>query len=262
MAAPSRGRTCGIGGDSRLVALGTQAEEVRDFDEQAARRRRFDHEAIEQIRSGFQPLVVGAAGHQDDRWQVVPGFLFTDLLQDLQTVLVRHAQVEQHGEIVGCSVARRRQQRRPAGYASLGTQADLAQLGGDGRLHGRIVVNKQHRPFAVGGHLLRHLRPLRHLAGIDPEADEEGETAALSWRALDADLAAHQIDQLLADGEPQAGAAVAARCRRVGLREGVEQARSLALGEPDAFIDDGNDEIGRALVDGIGANANDDVALL
>ena len=60
MAAPSRGRTGGTGGASRFFARCTQTKEVRDFDEQAARRRRFDHEAIEQISSGLEPPILDA----------------------------------------------------------------------------------------------------------------------------------------------------------------------------------------------------------
>ena len=44
-------------------------------------------------------------------------------------------------------------------------------------------------------------------------------------RALDPDLAAHQLDELLGDRQPQAGAAVLARRRAVGLGEGLEQSR-------------------------------------
>src|SRR6185312_14237326 len=50
------------------------------------------------------------------------------------------------------------------------------------------------------------------------------------------DLAAHQFDQLLADGQPQAGAAVAARDRGVGLREWLEQSSGLFGRQADARV--------------------------
>ena len=52
--------------------------------------------------------------------------------------------------------------------------------------------------------------------------------AALARLALDPDLAAHQLGQLLADRQAEAGAAVLARGRGVGLLEGLEQLRASA----------------------------------
>ena len=46
--------------------------------------------------------------------------------------------------------------------------------------------------------------------------------------ALDADLAAHQLDELAADRQAQAGAAELARGRGVGLAEGLEEALLIA----------------------------------
>ena len=48
---------------------------------------------------------------------------------------------------------------------------------------------------------------------------------ALARRCSHADLAAHQLDELPADRQAEAGAAVAARRRAVGLRERLEQLR-------------------------------------
>jgi hypothetical protein len=57
-------------------------------------------------------------------------------------------------------------------------------------------------------------------------------------RALDADLAAHQFDQPLADRQPESGAAVFSRHAVVGLLEGLEQSR-LRLGvDADAGVAD------------------------
>ena len=60
-------------------------------------------------------------------------------------------------------------------------------------------------------------------ARLRPDGDREPERAAPARLALHADRAAHQLDQLLADREPQAGAAVPPRRRAVGLRERLEQ---------------------------------------
>ena len=54
--------------------------------------------------------------------------------------------------------------------------------------------------------------------------------------ALDPDASAHQLDQALADGQPEAGAAVAPRGRGVDLAEGLEQP-VLAVGrDADAGV--------------------------
>ncbi len=57
------------------------------------------------------------------------------------------------------------------------------------------------------------------------ERHREEEARAAARLALDADLAAHQVDELLRDREAEAGAAEAARGRAVGLRERLEEPR-------------------------------------
>ena len=66
-----------------------------------------------------------------------------------------------------------------------------------------------------------------------PEPRGEVERAALAGLALDPDPAAHQLDQLRRDGQPQAGAAVLARRRAVGLGERRRRSAScLSAGMP------------------------------
>ena len=55
------------------------------------------------------------------------------------------------------------------------------------------------------------------------EAGSEPERRPAARLALDADPAAHELDEAPADGQPQAGAAEAPRGGSVGLREGLEQ---------------------------------------
>ncbi len=66
--------------------------------------------------------------------------------------------------------------------------------------------------------------------------------AALSRLALEPDVAAHHLHQPLADGEPEPGAAVSARDRRIGLAERPEEAIALLAGEADAAIGHGEAE--------------------
>jgi hypothetical protein len=69
-----------------------------------------------------------------------------------------------------------------------------------------------------------------------PERNDEPEGAALAGRALDADLAAHQQDQPLADRQPEPGAAVLAGHAVVGLLEGLEQPRLRLRLDADAGV--------------------------
>ena len=64
----------------------------------------------------------------------------------------------------------------------------------------------------------------------------EAEGAALARRADDGQFAAHQLDQPAGDGQPQAGTAVLARGRGIGLRKGIENAGELVGGNADAGI--------------------------
>lgn len=62
------------------------------------------------------------------------------------------------------------------------------------------------------------------------------ELAALARCAADADLAAKQLGDLLADGQAQAAAAITARCRSVGLGEGIEDAVEKFGGDADSGV--------------------------
>ena len=126
-----------------------------------------------------------------------------------------------------------------------------------------------------------------------PEADEGVETGldlglhALGQRerhpeagadpqlAVDVDRAALEVDEVLDDRQAEAGAAVVAGDRVVGLGEGLEQAGASLLGDADAGVDDlegdlsGSDPAGtgpddhRALVgelDRVGGQVEEDLA--
>ena len=105
----------------------------------------------------------------------------------------------------------------------------------------------------------------------------EPEGRSLPLDAFDADFAAHGFDQALGNGQPQPGAAEAARGRSVHLLEGAEQQADLVGGNADArvphlnadfypvfafrFKPDLNDDFapGREL-DGVAAQVDQDLA--
>ena len=72
----------------------------------------------------------------------------------------------------------------------------------------------------------------------DAQARGEPEAAARAGLALHAHVATHQARQVARQGQAQARAAVAARGRRVGLLEGVEQARQRVGGDAFAGVAD------------------------
>src|SRR5581483_8015392 len=87
---------------------------------------------------------------------------------------------------------------------------------------GLVVVDDEH-PFARGNAAV----PAVGVAGrAAAEADGEPESRTVARLALDADAAAHQLGQLLGNGEAESGAGMATRGRGVHLAEGPEQALS------------------------------------
>ena len=78
------------------------------------------------------------------------------------------------------------------------------------------------------------------------------EAAALAEQAVGADLPTHQLDQPAADGEAQAGAAIFAGRRVVGLFEGFEELFLLGRAEADAAVLDLEAQPDRLVVAGGG----------
>ena len=95
-----------------------------------------------------------------------------------------------------------------------------AQVGGDGQHPLRVVRG------LADAHVADHLQQ----RAFEPE----GRT--LAGFGVDADLAAHQVDDAFADGQAQAGAAVQAGGGSIGLGEGVEQALLLGVADADAGV--------------------------
>lgn len=74
------------------------------------------------------------------------------------------------------------------------------------------------------------------------QPDEEGEGAATAWGTLEPDAATHYPDELFADGETEAEAAVTARVGQIGLHEGGEDVGVQFGGNADAGVTDGDFE--------------------
>ena len=90
-------------------------------------------------------------------------------------------------------------------------------------------------------HQRRHRGPFRHRHRFlqHRQRNHEAEGGALLRRAAHFDVTAHQAHQLLADRQPQAGAAEALRHRGGRLAEVLEQPALLLAGHADAAVADG-----------------------
>ena len=90
-------------------------------------------------------------------------------------------------------------------------------------------------------HQRRHRGPFRHRHRLlqHRQRNHETERGALLRRAAHFDLSAHQAHKLLADRQPQAGAAEALRHRGGRLAEVLEQPALLLAGHADAAVADG-----------------------
>ncbi len=96
----------------------------------------------------------------------------------------------------------------------------------------RIAIHDQHAQILKCARSPAHGRWAARL--LKPDREPEGRT--LAGYALDPDLAAHELDELLADREPETGAAVSTRRRSVLLREAVEDDRLTASADSNTTV--------------------------
>ena len=123
---------------------------------------------------------------------------------------------------------------------------------------GLIVVHHQYAPATERG----DGGQARHWRGLCGEGERKGKLTAFSDLALHLDLSAHEPDQALRDGEAESGSAVAARHRRVRLRELLEDRANVFGCNADARVADGESQL-HVIVGGQGRrDRNDDLTLL
>ena len=153
-------------------------------------------------------------------------------------------------------------QRFPAVAGDAAGTAEQAQHAGGDDLIGGVVLGDQDAAAAGNG---AGRDGLRCRPACRRAAHRKPELAAFAKRAGDPDFAAEQADDLLADGQPEAAAAIAACRRGIRLGEGVEDRRqgvpgnadpAVLNGKPDeaavaAFFDFQDDAAGFGKLDGI-----------
>jgi len=96
---------------------------------------------------------------------------------------------------------------------------------------------------------------------IDRKAQPDAETRPLIDDAFRRDFAAHQLDNVAADRQAEAGAAIAARMRTVRLLELLEHARQLIFGDADACVANRDDQI-NVVADPVAIDFHQHVAVL
>ena len=198
---------------------------------------RFGQHAIEMNALGGAQQIVAAVcrRHEDDRHlrnQLQLGLL-PDFAGQSDAVHHRHLPVGEHqpeGVIGATGLTQVLQcfcRRRRFGDAALPGAQQFAQ----NMPRSGFVIGNQHAQAVYAVNRPRLARVGRHRV-----AHLEAESASLTEAADDADLAAHQLYQPLADGQAEAGAAVAAGDRTIGLGEGREQLFYLSGRHADAGI--------------------------
>lgn len=119
----------------------------------------------------------------------------------------------------------------------------LEHLGDGGSVAGPALVDKQHLVTLVGAELLGDQGDV--VVGQTDDAGEV-EAAALAILALDPNVATHEVDEALRDGQTQSGATKLARHGAVGLLERVED--EIELVRRDSYARIGNNKLNRILV--------------
>mmetsp|Transcript_48671 Transcript_48671/g.162403 ORF Transcript_48671/g.162403 Transcript_48671/m.162403 type:complete len:582 (-) Transcript_48671:242-1987(-) len=213
----------------------------------------------------------GVGGERDDGdgRQLEPLLRLADVLARLVPVHDGHVAVHED-DIVQQPVSRRRERARLLGGDGVAVRVEehLEALGAIPRrrhvvpellqhrrdhLHVELVVLDHEHVQRVGRHarlrligggereVLAHLlRLLDHLVRVVHflELESEGEGGALSVLGRDGDVAAHQLDELLADGEPESDAERVAHAVVLDLGEHAEQLGLRRLLDANAGVGD------------------------
>ena len=215
--------------------------------EQTGRRYRLGQDAGNgQVAQGLDQLVAAVGGDHDDgrrptRVVVAAAHFFIDASGDVDAVHARHLPVEQQ-EVEGFAALARVVEKAQTFFAGLrasdGELPAFKQVAQDGE-RGRLVVDDE-RALEVQRRQPCGAVCIPRLARGQAEAHGEREGAAAPRLAGDGDAAAHQLDELAADRQPEAGAAEAPGDAGVDLAERLEQAGGLRRREADAGVAHGD----------------------
>lgn len=217
---------------ARFTARRTRADQVGQRTAQFARARRFGLQLAVGVGHGLveQHLLGGGAQHQHFAAQVfeVPQVLVEALGRD---VVGRHAEHRQVDGLFGLMGAGDAVGQTFQAIERGDFQAAVFQLMLQ-RLACQFMVFQHGDAMTQQG---RGRQVFDVVAGLGQvQADPEFRTFAR--RAVDADFAAHLLDQALGNHQAQPRAAGLARQRVVGLAEGLEQRAHVLAGQADTGV--------------------------
>jgi hypothetical protein len=174
----------------------------------------------------------GVGAHGDDRDLAEPAVEGAMARVAARPSISRHVDVHQDDVE---AAARRLGHGLLAVVGRLDLAADQGQQGrADLAVH-RMVVDQQDAGRARG----RGRPRLAGVVGLDlGRLQLQPEGRAVAQGAVETDLAAHQLDQRLADRQPQARAAIGPAGRAVDLAEALEQPTLPLDGDADTGVDD------------------------
>ena len=200
------------------------------------RRHRLGEKAGEAGAGKRLARQLGRNRRDQDQCRMRPERQFAQTPRSGKAVHLRHPPVEQD-KTIGAPRLRRpndRFQRRRAGGCGVGleteTQKHLAH-----RLARLLQIIDDEHPDIVFD-VLRKLRPQDFVA--TEQGQLEPEATAFARCTLATNAPAHHLGQAFADGESEAGAAVLARRRNVGLLEDLEQPALLLFAHADPGVAD------------------------
>src|ERR1700722_5940710 len=103
-----------------------------------------------------------------------------------------------------------------------------------GRRDGLCRLKRERRSGRPG-----RLLPRPHFRGAMAFGNEDGERAAVAFRASERERSAEQADKFSADRQPEASAAILAADRSIGLPKGLKNSLLIVLRNADACVRDG-----------------------
>ena len=175
-----------------------------------------------------------------------------------QAVHDRHLHIDD-GNVERCVGARGGAHQFQGGGAMVGSgnvHLDCPQLHFKNAAIGRVILDQDDAPAAQ---LLQVHWRCNGRGIATRQRNVEAERRAFTELTFDADRASHQLDQLLADREPESGAPVTARHRLVSLHEHGEKPLQRFCAQADAGIAHlETDPV--AAIFGFGADGDDDLA--
>ena len=172
---------------------------------------RLNEEAIDGYIAPAQGFILAECGHQQHRRRVAVSQLGAQAADRGDAVDAGHFQVDQAEQITLWWPIAHLRQRGLTRVCAVRFQPQLAQHGGKHATGDGVVVNHQHLASGMAAQVLDQHGEAAALAEfLHTKASREMEGAALAVFTFYPDAAAHQLNQMLADGQAKSGTAKAA----------------------------------------------------